>query len=463
MTVITRRYGGSALLVSLLAVGLIAAMAILASAALTPGTANAHEGHEGHVSDESSALTPVTAAEQARATRAVLPPTDVATTAKGLLKINTETGYKFTTHGPDFRAYDGSQPGFRPGDPERTPVCATDNYQRIIYAYPTGTLPADAATEIAEIRSIVRRMNYVLNADAYASGGVSADYKILCDGSGRIRVDTIAVPQFDVGSIIDSVRTVGSLLDNRADYTIFLDAPDAGWCGIGTYIADQSPGRDNPNNSGGGYAVIERGCWNTTAPMHENGHNQGAVQYGAPSSTGLGAHCAVDYDVMCYSPDGGDLRQSGTTLVCEDRIYFDCGYDDYFDTKPEAGEYLANKWNLGSPDNRFIRFTTPTGPPPEPVEGAPGLDEEPPKLVILQKPWRKIRARTRTKKVTFKFDAFEEGATYRCRVDRKAWRNCSSPHVVRVDRGRHSFRVRAIDGAGNRSPVKRLLFRLLGR
>ncbi len=34
-------------------------------------------------------------------------------------------------------------------------------------------------------------------------------------------------------------------------------------------------------------------CWNGSTPMHENGHNQGAVQYDAPYSTGDGAHCST--------------------------------------------------------------------------------------------------------------------------------------------------------------------------
>lgn len=59
---------------------------------------------------------------------------------------------------------------------------------------------------------------------------------------------------------------------------------------------------------------------------------------------------------MCYSPDGGTFHQEGTVTNCNDREYFDCGYDDYFDSNPEAGEYLATHWNMGSPLNKMIRF-----------------------------------------------------------------------------------------------------------
>jgi hypothetical protein len=32
--------------------------------------------------------------------------------------------------------------------------------------------------------------------------------------------------------------------------------------------------------------------------MHESAHNQGAVQYGAPNSTGTGGHCYDELDAM---------------------------------------------------------------------------------------------------------------------------------------------------------------------
>ena len=59
---------------------------------------------------------------------------------------------------------------------------------------------------------------------------------------------------------------------------------------------------------------------------------------------------------MCYSPDGGDLHQFGVTVNCQGQARFDCGHDDYFDSAPEPGEYLASHWNVGSPLNRFLAF-----------------------------------------------------------------------------------------------------------
>jgi hypothetical protein len=80
---------------------------------------------------------------------------------------------------------------------------------------------------------------------------------------------------------------------------------------------------------------------------------------------------------MCYSPDGGNRNQGGTSLDCADHLHFDCGHDDYFDTEPEAGEYLASHWNLGSPLNRFLAFgeAGPNGPP-EPVNDLATVEKD---------------------------------------------------------------------------------------
>jgi hypothetical protein len=137
----------------------------------------------------------------------------------------------------------------------------------------------------------------------------------------------------------------------NADHTIFYDG--TGGCGIGTYHHDERLIAENANNSGGGYGITYRGCWGYNTAMHESGHNQGAVQPTAPYSTGDGAHCMDEADVMCYS-DGGD-RDRGTFSRCSIEK-FDCGYDTYFDARTEAGEWLSTHWNLGSSLNRFVAF-----------------------------------------------------------------------------------------------------------
>jgi hypothetical protein len=56
-------------------------------------------------------------------------------------------------------------------------------------------------------------------------------------------------------------------------------------------------------------------------------------------------------------------------------------------------------------------------------------------------------------KVKFKFTSDEPDATFECKFDKKPYKACTSPRKVkRLKDGKHKFKVRAIDGAGNVDP-----------
>ena len=90
-----------------------------------------------------------------------------------------------------------------------------------------------------------------------------------------------------------------------------------------------------------------------TTMLHEMGHNLGAVQGGAPHTTGtvgsmVAGHCTDEWDVMCYADGGSD---NALTYPCPQRSdtvteTFDCGGDDYFNPAPAAGSWLASHWNV---------------------------------------------------------------------------------------------------------------------
>lgn len=265
-------------------------------------------------------------------------------------------GRTLVTHGGDPADTMGDHgTGMGPGDPERDPVCATDYYQHVLYGYPTGSSNRYSSV-LAQIRSAVKRMNAVLDEEAISSGNKHADFKVKCDPGGVIAVGQFSAAASDFTTIVNAASAAGYNASN-ADYTIFWDSNLSGYCGVGSYIRNDTPGATNPNNNGGGYGVSYSSCWDGRTPMHENGHNQGAVQRYAPDSTGLGGHCNDLYDVLCYAPDGGDQNQT-EILTCTDRMHYDCGNDSYFDAETEAGEWLATHWNIGSTANRFIAFSS---------------------------------------------------------------------------------------------------------
>lgn len=75
-------------------------------------------------------------------------------------------------------------------------------------------------------------------------------------------------------------------------------------------------------------------------------------------------------------------------------------------------------------------------------------------------------AKTRVRRPVFRFTDSnnERGSRFRCKVDRQRWVSCGSPlRLKRLRPGRHVFRVRAVNAAGEweRRPVNRV-FRLVG-
>jgi hypothetical protein len=67
-------------------------------------------------------------------------------------------------------------------------------------------------------------------------------------------------------------------------------------------------------------------------------------------------------------------------------------------------------------------------------------------------------AKARTRHVVLRFQA-NEPADFECRVDRRAWKACTSPLRLKgLKPGRHRLRVRATDAAGHRSTVVKRRF-----
>jgi hypothetical protein len=76
------------------------------------------------------------------------------------------------------------------------------------------------------------------------------------------------------------------------------------------------------------------------------------------------------------------------------------------------------------------------------------VDTKPPRTKIVKRPPRQLLTRSRVK-VTFRFRSSEGGKSFRCKVDRAAYRACGKRLVRRIGPGEHVLRVRARDAAGN--------------
>lgn len=94
------------------------------------------------------------------------------------------------------------------------------------------------------------------------------------------------------------------------------------------------------------------------------------------------------------------------------------------------------------------------------VEGTPVGPSGPEYLVPRTRITFAPASKTRSRSPVFRFtdSTGQSGTTFRCRVDRKPWRVCSSPlRLKRLGRGRHMLEIRATNAAGEvePKPVKR--------
>jgi hypothetical protein len=107
----------------------------------------------------------------------------------------------------------------------------------------------------------------------------------------------------------------------------------------------------------------------------------------------------------------------------------------------------------GSANNDLAFKTYVAGPSPPP-------DTDPPETGITKEP----AAKSKRKRVKFEFFSDEPGAAFECKLDQKLFKPCTSPATYKVKVGKHKFKVRAIDAAGNVDPAPdKVRFRVVSR
>jgi hypothetical protein len=99
-----------------------------------------------------------------------------------------------------------------------------------------------------------------------------------------------------------------------------------------------------------------------------------------------------------------------------------------------------------------------SSPPAPPVPTPPPGPVRPPLATIATDPPQK----TTRPKMKLKFISDRPASSFECKLDKTPWRACASPETVRgLAPGKHVFRVRAIDAAGNRGPADRAVWRVV--
>ncbi|HYN93917.1 MAG TPA: zinc-dependent metalloprotease family protein [Pilimelia sp.] len=219
---------------------------------------------------------------------------------------------------------------------------------QVLYGYPAGQ-SSRFATYLTSFRTWAAGVDAIYEASAQQTGG-SRHVRFVTTADCRVDVREV---QFS-GNTLDDFNTMmlelARLGYDRTDrkYMVFSDVTK--YCGIGSFAGDETRGARNASNGGPSYGRTDAGCWGASIAAHELGHNLGAVNGGAPNSSGA-AHCVDEFDVMCYQ----DRPETVVRTVCTDAAQdqrLDCNHDDYFHTAPSPGSYLATRWNMA--DSQYL-------------------------------------------------------------------------------------------------------------
>lgn len=236
----------------------------------------------------------------------------------------------------------------------------TGNRVQVVYVHSPGN---DRYAEyLASFRKWAADADTIYFASAQETGGVR-HIRFVTGADCTPTVLNVEVPDSALAEFSATNSALAGKGFDRRDrkYMIFADAKV--YCGIGTFNGDERPGASNLSNFGPSYGRTDSGCWGGSTAAHELGHNLGAVNNSAPN-TSRAAHCTDEWDVMCYSdaPYYPTMRNVCTERGHDERL--DCNHDDYYNTSPKPGSYLATHWNVAN--NQFLMTGGGTKPDPGP-------------------------------------------------------------------------------------------------
>ncbi|MEU7789059.1 ricin-type beta-trefoil lectin domain protein [Amycolatopsis sp. NPDC049159] len=280
-------------------------------------------------------------------------------TARTLRLAALSTALLFATALPSAAATDGTEqlPGHlrTPSAPVAAPrsaVCDGDGVsgKRVQALYVRGNGQADRYAQFAgQFQTFASQIDDAFAEAASRLGGGVRHVRYVTDASCRAAVGNVVIAQGDMATVDTITNAIKAQGYNRADrkYVVWYDKDGCGLAfGNG---GNDSPSSGNPYNAGPHYATVGTGCWSWQATGHELLHTLGAVQGSAPHSSAYG-HCWDDEDIMCYDDGGLPNPPGGLVKVCpgapENQL--DCLGDDYFNTNPAAGTYLATHWNVAN-------------------------------------------------------------------------------------------------------------------
>jgi hypothetical protein len=229
-----------------------------------------------------------------------------------------------------------------------TPSCSgtgTDgNRVQVLYVHQVGG-PSRYARVLPVLRNEVANVDDVFAVSARQTGG-QRRVRWVHDAGCRPVIKDVTLPRGALGS--DFWGTIAALkklgyADPHRKYLMFADSDRL--CGIGTFYDDDRTSGNANDGTNAAYSRVDSTCWSASHSVaaHELTHNLGGVQPHAPHATRYG-HCSDESDLMCYDDGSGTPMRAVCPSTQEQLL--DCGHEDYFNTRPAPGSFLARHWNI---------------------------------------------------------------------------------------------------------------------
>lgn len=261
------------------------------------------------------------------------------------------------------------------------------------------------------------------------------------------RFDRLLIEAFDSNGHRIRSRYLPTYFDNYYDNELRATRWLKDRIHLGQFVGDQVTLRISLTGSadrlGGSWAYIDA----ATEPPKRPTLTVSIQGTGTGLVTGAGISCP---------PDCSEIYQRGTAVVLSAAPSSSSTFGGF------SGACTNDPCTVTVDTSKQVTATftarseTPITQPTQPTQPGPGVDTTAPKVVGLKGPKGKVQVSNRhgKAKVEFKFGTDEPGSQFECSLDKSRFAACSSPFKAKLKVGKHTFRVRAIDAAGNTGPVQ---------
>ncbi len=216
---------------------------------------------------------------------------------------------------------------------------------QLVYAYVNGQ-PNRYSAYASSFQQWAGNMNRGV-ADSAAKTGGTSQIRFVHDANCAPVIEQLQLSSAGDDSFNNTIYEMYAAGYSRSDrkYMIWMDANV--YCGISTFVHDDSPSQSNANNVQTSWSRVDTGCWGMSDPveLHELVHMLGGVQTSAPHSD-TGGHCTDEYDRLCYQSVPG-ATMTYPCSMSQDRL-LDCNNDDYFSAAGSQTGYLSSHWNTAN-------------------------------------------------------------------------------------------------------------------